>query len=76
MTSIFKGANLIFASNPDINTISKLTKKFKKNKKLLNIDILQTNNEQEEIEKEFENEEEEDEYDYEDNNFNKISDYL
>ena len=76
MTSIFKGANLIFASNPDINTISKLTKKFKKNKKLLNIDILQTNNEQEEIEKEFENEEEEDEYDYEDDNFNKISDYL
>ena len=75
MTSIFKGANLIFASNPDINTISKLTKKFKKNKKLLNIDILQTNNEQEEIEKEFENEEE-DEYDYEDDNFNKISDYL
>lgn len=74
MTSIFKGANLIFASNPDINTISKLTKKFKKNKKLLNIDILQTNNEQEE--KEFENEEEEDEYDYEDDNFNKISDYL
>ena len=76
MTSIFKGANVIFASNPDINTISKLTKKFKKNKKLLNIDILQTNNEQEEIEKEFENEEEEDEYDYEDDNFNKISDYL
>ena len=76
MTSIFKGANLIFASNPNINTISKLTKKFKKNKKLLNIDILQTNNEQEEIEKEFENEEEEDEYDYEDDNFNKISDYL
>ena len=76
MTSIFKGANLIFASNPDINTISKLTKKFKKNKKLLNIDILQTNNEQEEIEKEFENEEEEDGYDYEDDNFNKISDYL
>ena len=76
MTSIFKGSNLIFASNPDINTISKLTKKFKKNKKLLNIDILQTNNEQEEIEKEFENEEEEDEYDYEDDNFNKISDYL
>ena len=76
MTSIFKGVNLIFASNPDINTISKLTKKFKKNKKLLNIDILQTNNEQEEIEKEFENEEEEDEYDYEDDNFNKISDYL
>ena len=76
MTSIFKGANVVFASNPDINTISKLTKKFKKNKKLLNIDILQTNNEQEEIEKEFENEEEEDEYDYEDDNFNKISDYL
>ena len=76
MTSIFKGANVIFASNKDINTISKLTKKFKKNKKLLNIDILQTNNEQEEIEKEFENEEEEDEYDYEDDNFNKISDYL
>ena len=76
MTSIFKGSNLIFASNPDINTISKLTKKFKKNKKLLDIDILQTNNEQEEIEKEFENEEEEDEYDYEDDNFNKISDYL
>ena len=76
MTSIFKGANVVFASNPDINTISKLTKKFKKNKKLLDIDILQTNNEQEEIEKEFENEEEEDEYDYEDDNFNKISDYL
>ena len=73
LTKEFKTANIILKSGKFNDLITKIKSKFKKHKKEINIEIIKTDEEDEE--EEYENEEEEYE-NYEDDNYYKISDYL
>ena len=74
LTKEFKIANIILKFGKSNDLIQKIKSKFKKHKKEINIEIIKTDEEDEE-EEEYENEEEEYE-NYEEENYYKISDYL